>query len=302
MKDNKLLIILLLVFFTFHLINFSFSAAPSDSTKKTDDCGLKILSWNIYMLPAITMPLGIGARAKLIAEYLKNNDYDIVVFQEAFHPKARRIIRRILGELYEYEIGPANKWVKTSYRTNSGLWILSKIPLINIGEIEFKRSSGFDRFSRKGALMVEGIKNGVTFQIVNTHLNAGSDQTIRDSQYQEVYCHLIEPNRTAGVPQILCGDFNTNKSDKENYPKMIEMLSVPDYDILGTCLFSCNGLKNDLTDYNYNQQDLIDYIFVNLNGQIVKKIERKIHEVTEKWSIRHKDLSDHYPVTALIQF
>jgi endonuclease/exonuclease/phosphatase family metal-dependent hydrolase len=301
MKDKKLLVLLLFLF-TFYFVNFSISAILTDTIKKVNGCGLKILSWNIYMLPSYTLPLGIGARSKHIAEYLKNSDYDIVVFQEAFHPKARRIIRKMLKEKYQFEIGPANKWVKSSYRTNSGLWILSKIPLINIGEIEYKRSSGFDRFSRKGALMVEGIKDGVTFQIVNTHLNAGSDQTIRESQYQEIVCQLIEPNKAAGVPQILCGDFNTNKFDKENYPKMMDILNVPDYDVLGTCLFSCDGLKNDLTDYDYTKQDIIDYIFVNLNGQIVSKIERKIHEVTKKWSSRHKDLSDHYPITALIEF
>ena len=298
----KILIPLIILFFTFYYTNFSLSAIYKDSIKSKDECNLKILSWNIYMLPAVTMPLGIGDRAKHIAEYLKSSDYDIVVFQEAFNPRARRIIKRILDEKYKYEIGPANKLGLTSLRTNSGLWILSKIPLIYIGEIEFKKSSGFDKCSRKGAMMVEGIKNGVTFQIVNTHLNAGSDQTIRDSQYQEMYCKLIEPNQTNGVPQILCGDFNTNKSDKENYPKMVEMLNVPDYDIIGTCLFSCNGLKNDMTDFNYNEQNLIDYIFVNLNGKIANKIERKIHEVTKKWSSRHKDLSDHYPVTALIEF
>lgn len=301
MKDKKLPQLFLLVF-TFFIINYSFSTNTSDTIKKESTCGLKILSWNIYMLPAVTMPLGVGARSKHIAEYLKNSDYDIVVFQEAFNPKARRIIRKALDEQFPYEIGPANKWVKSSYRTNSGLWILSKIPLINIGEIEFKRSSGFDRFSRKGALMVEGIKDGVTFQIVNTHLNAGSEQDIRDSQYQEMACQLIEPNRTSGVLQILCGDFNTNKSDKENYPKMVELLNVPDYDVLGTCVYSCDGINNDLTDYDYEQQNIIDYIFVNLNGQIVKKIERKIQEVTKKWSSRHKDLSDHYPITALIEF
>ncbi len=46
---------------------------------------LKLLSWNIYMLPGVISNLN-GRRAEAIGKWLAASDYDIVVFQEAFCP------------------------------------------------------------------------------------------------------------------------------------------------------------------------------------------------------------------------
>ena len=145
---------------------FLFLAAPKvkaaktgDTICKNDRCELKILSWNIFGLPTYISPKGLAVRSKYIAEYLRDADFDIVIFQEAFTSKSRGIIREILRDSFPYEIGPANE--KTfGLRLNSGLWIISKVPLKFISEIQFSYSSGFDMFSRKGAIMVEGIHNG----------------------------------------------------------------------------------------------------------------------------------------------
>ena len=58
---------------------------------------LRILSWNIYMLPnASLVSSGQQERAPCIGRVLAAADYDIVVLQEAFHKRARReILARI---------------------------------------------------------------------------------------------------------------------------------------------------------------------------------------------------------------
>ena len=65
----------------------------SDTICKNDRCELKILSWNIFGLPSYLSPKGLGVRSKLIAEYLRDAEFDIVIFQEAFTSKSRGIIR-----------------------------------------------------------------------------------------------------------------------------------------------------------------------------------------------------------------
>lgn len=264
-------------------------------------CELRILSWNIYMLPSLAMPNGIKVRSKLIASRIKDADFDIVVFQEAFNPKSREALRELLKDTYPYSAGPANE-KRQALRLNSGIWILSKIPLKIVGEIQFSKARGFDVFSRKGAMMVEAEHNGTLFQIIGTHLNAGETQKIRDIQYRELQEKLLRPNRKDDVPQVICGDFNTDKRDRDSYQRMISILQVPDYEVDGACLFSYDGLNNDLISPNYRKQELLDYIFYQSNGMSGARIERSFHRYSHTWSRRHKDLSDHYAVAASIQF
>jgi endonuclease/exonuclease/phosphatase family metal-dependent hydrolase len=272
-----------------------------DTICYNDRCDLKILSWNIYGLPSYISHKGLAVRSRLIAEYLKDADFDIVIFQEAFTAKSRRIIRSILCNSFPYQLGPANE--KThGIRLNSGIWIISKVPLNFVSQIQFSISRGFDRFSRKGALMVEGTHNGTVFQLVGTHLNSGSSQKVRDKQYKQMVSRLLEPNKKEDIPQIICGDFNTNKQDKTSYSRMLEILNVPDYEMAGACLYSYDGINNDLTGKRFRGQDIIDFIFFRPNGLTGQKIDRSIHPVYHSWSSSHKDLSDHYAVAATIEF
>src|SRR5580698_5098599 len=87
---------------------------------------LKVITWNIYMLPGIFVHTGQAQRAAEIANALKNQDADVVVFEEAFDNKARTIIRDSLKAYFPYESGDPgrNSWWKAS----CGVWIISKVP------------------------------------------------------------------------------------------------------------------------------------------------------------------------------
>jgi hypothetical protein len=60
-----------------------------------DAGALKILSWNIYMLPYLSLFNDNAKRAKAIAERLNGSDAHILVFQEAFSSKCRNIDRKV---------------------------------------------------------------------------------------------------------------------------------------------------------------------------------------------------------------
>ena len=42
-------------------------------------------------------------RAQEIADYLKNSEADVLVLQELFHSRARKVLRKALKETYPYQ-------------------------------------------------------------------------------------------------------------------------------------------------------------------------------------------------------
>ena len=128
-------------------------AATGQIATESSPQKIKVLSWNIYMLPGILAKFN-AKRATRIGEILASSEYDVLVFQEAFCPLARRKIRQQLDTHFAYQAGPANRhWF--SIKTNSGIWIVSRYPITSYQSIVYKNRYGVDALSRKGALMVE---------------------------------------------------------------------------------------------------------------------------------------------------
>lgn len=273
----------------------SLNAQSNDNktdTPPTDSVELKVLSWNIYMLPPLIFFNGKQKRARAIGQLLMDSDYDVIVFQEAFHHGARRKIKHWLKETYPYRFGPANIHY-VSLRASSGIWILSKVPIKKVETICFKERWGFDnRMARKGALMVEGEKNGQAFQIIGTHLNAGGPPEVRLSQVRAIRDELILPFKKENVPQIICGDFNIDKKTN-TYDEMMRILEAKDGELQGTIKVT-HGPSNDMS--GGSRGGIIDYIFYKNNGKKTVSTIRKIPIIQHRWHKKHKDLADHNPV------
>lgn len=311
MKSEKRIVTRIVrgILFTFFVVHFSFFIASSQTTlnatqsELSSDSGtLKILSWNIYMLPPLAKFTGKQRRAKRIGDLLKDSDFDIVVFQEAFHGAARRKIWRRMRDNFPHVLGPANRrWY--SLKTNSGIWILSKIPLKQIAELDFDYCEGIDCWSRKGALVAEGEFNGQTFQILGTHLEAGGSREKKVEQYRELDS-LLTHFRKDGVPQIAAGDFNTKKfHDTIWYNQMIQILGVEDGPLISEQKFTSDSYINDIKIQrgDKKKQRVIDFIFYRANG-LAATINRYVRMPNWQWSKHRKDLSDHFAVEAQIQF
>ena len=260
---------------------------------------LKILCWNIYMLPRFALHTGKRKRAREIVKELPKENYDIIVFQEAFHGDARRILKRGLKKLYPYRIGPANRrpfWIKT----NSGVWMLSKTPIKKLKQIKYIDCYGFtDCFARKGALLVEGEFEGQKFQLLGTHIQAGGPDSVKQSQYEEVRT-LIDQYKTDNVPQILAGDFNMSP-DRKGYAPMIKTLGVEEYEPAGELKYTASSLN----DFRAGDDDrLIDFIFYKPNGVEPKTLIRNVKRFATPLPCfkNHCDLSDHLAVEAILRF
>lgn len=259
---------------------------------------LRIFSWNIYMLPKFAKITGKRQRAHLIAASMQQRGDDILVFQEAFLGDARRIIGKELQAAYPHQYGPANR--KFSIKTNSGVWILSKVPLKVLEEIDYVECEGFDDcFARKGALLLAGEFNGQAFQILGTHLQAGGPQAIRKSQLEEMRS-LLDRHKQPNVPQIIAGDMNTGHSDTAHYQEMVKILDAEDGPLEVQLPTVEGGYPNDLHNHGVRSFRVIDFIFYRGNGVPATTIERNMPSLTTRWSRKHQDLSDHFPVEMVV--
>ncbi|MBL7776702.1 MAG: sphingomyelin phosphodiesterase [Chitinophagales bacterium] len=280
----------------------------STDTIEDSDRDLKILSWNIYMLPKFVPVRGRVSRAHAIVDTLQQTDYDIIVFQEAFLEKARNVISQGLKNEFPYQYGPANP-AQNKVRTNSGVYVVSKIPLNELGTIEYRDRAGNDAFARKGAIMLEGEWNCKKFQLLGTHLQADAQPKVRKKQFEQMFAELIAPNRKDGVVQILCGDMNTERQFEEEYCDMLHCLDAEDGDLSGIHKFTHDSERNEIARSNAGKTKhrlQLDYVLVRSNGAKIKSMKRSVSIFTKNWRYglrkKGKDLSDHYGVAYQVKF
>ena len=263
------------------------SAISAESSAIEDD--LTILSWNIKMFSA---PYGWLhnriERAENIIQSLKNStNYDVILFQEAFSSKIRKQIYRGLKLLYPYQIEPEDHF--NFFKTNSGLWAISKLPIELIDQISFSKLKEWDWMSSKGAKLYSVIKNDKEILLINTHLQSDyktNYSSIRRSQYDEINLGLILPYVRINNPLILCGDLNI--SNVVNLDKMLKHLNLKNGPLSGKLQFSTFSQPNEL----------VDYILVKTDKFRFKSIQRRIQDFSMDFLEYSTNMSDHYPIEA----
>ena len=268
------------------IILLAFCFNQSRDTIPVEANSLRVLSWNIKMFPA---PYGWFQnrkhRAENIIEALKESElYDVILFQEAFSGKIRKIIFNGLKTIYPNQITPKDQTI--FYKTNSGLWVISRTPITLIDEISFSQLRNWDTFSSKGAKLYSVTKNKQEFYLINTHLQSDYEKEYRDvrsSQYSEINDGLILPNLKSGLPIFLCGDLNISKSPQLN--ALLDKLKFENGPLSGKILYSALGDKK-----------LVDYILVKLEDFKIKSVERKIQEFSSKLLVNPFYYSDHYAI------
>ncbi len=293
---------LILVSIALQFVVAGLFANPTDSIA-TQHGSIKILSWNIQMLPKITGDKGNDMRAGAIGEMLRGTDYDVIIFQEAFTKTSREIIWKLVKDFYPYESGkPLGKGLTL---INSGVWIISKLPIKTRVDKLYRECDGIDCFSKKGATLVEVEKDGRTFQVVGTHLQAdqGKDKIkAREAQYYDL-AKLLELNKKDGIPQIVAGDFNTLRSDTVRYTGMLNVLQADDGPLSGAQQFSWDNTCNDITcNGRDTSQVLLDYILTRSNGFTFTNEIRVIRRLLFRWACTNADLSDHFAVEAKFEY
>ena len=286
---------------------------PARASAQTDEAwqAINILSWNIYMRPASLFWNGQLERAKHIGALMKDSEYDVLVFQEAFGKRSMKLLREALEGEFPYEIVPAN----TGKMFNNGLWVLSRLPIENISSIFFEECVGVDCGAAKGAVFFEVTKNGHSYQIVNTHLQSmegPKEIAVRNSQFAQIK-EVMEKNERHGVLQIVAGDLNTSRRNEDAYKEMVTILNaedgvacIPQNTELASAEPGTWGCANNslIPDKLKGNTHLLDYALVRMPKDRKKPrpfwIDRAIETFTSQWSKKHKHLSDHYALSITV--
>jgi len=299
-NTDKMKKVLLYLIFSTMIFTHQIKAEKPITTFRTNNNELKILSWNIYMLPYISLFNNNGDRAKAIVAKLEVSDYRIIVFQEAFSSKCRSILAKGLKNEYPYQYGPINQ-NNAPFRTNSGLWIVSKLPLNELGAIQFSCSQGFDAVARKGAVLFEGNFQGAPFQLLTTHLQADYSTAVRDKQCAEIKEHLLNLYYKNDTPQLICGDFNIEMDDTHNYQQMLQTLDAQNGELSGAVKVTYDEINNNLARNANGKCKVIDYVLVR-NAALIHKIERTVQTFYSQVAGKATNLSDHYAMEFKVNF
>jgi len=261
-------------------------------SQQTENDTITIFSWNIKLLPKALIsvkhfPL---KRIPYIVEKMIASNYDVIIFQEAFDKTATARLVEGLRYYYPYKIGPANQ---RGAKLNSGVMIVSKYPIKELGSLEYKDCSQINCMSRKGALLGEITVKGHTIQVSGTHLDA-NNADVRVLQYHELAAFAKKYSQ-AGIPQFHAGDYNTNITDSIYYPKMLEILGWQTGPLTGDLQLT---FDNDNIDMSFDRggKGVLDYIFYVPNGVEPLFVSREVLKYQHPWKKNFKDLSDHYGV------
>jgi endonuclease/exonuclease/phosphatase family metal-dependent hydrolase len=241
---------------------------------------LKILAWNIWMMPSWTRASPKNeARARAIGEELAKLDFDIIVFIKAFDATARRALRDKLGARFPHRYGPLN-FQGSVLKINGGVYVLSRVPLEVVKEIQWQNSKGVESMSRKGAMLLRGEIEGRKFQLIGLHMQGESEpgdhnQGVRNQQIAQLAAQLVTTTSDPAVPLFICGDFNTQRRDHSDpfaeapaYSAMLDRLGATNRPDFGETL-NDRRAQNDLATEDTGRVAELDYILVRDAGQAI---------------------------------
>lgn len=141
-------------------------------TEPFDKCSVKILTYNTELILARST----YDRAEKFVKYINNNDYDVISVQETFDYEIKDLITKKCHENgYSHIISRAGQPACRGIFYESGLMIISKLPILNAETIHYNQASGSDVMANKGFLVADIDFNGQIITVVNTHLQSGND-------------------------------------------------------------------------------------------------------------------------------
>lgn len=265
---------------------------------------VKLMTWNIFMIPRPFVFSHQEIRAKSIAKSVLETDREIIFFQEAFSKKSKEIIHQNTKHVYPFQtILPRSG--KGIHLLDSGLYVISKIPFKVLDGLYFDECTNSDCFASKGVLLLEFTPTNFKrkFQVATTHLQAWNDskaQTVRFDQLIQIKS-LLEKHKDMMTPQLLIGDLNVDGYHSEEFTPVLNLLNMRTKTIGGNILIT-NGFKVDC--YNVPGGDSVswlDHILISshtpayLTAPIVKPFYGKIGK-------KLCPLSDHYSVYSQLTY
>lgn len=257
----------------------------------------KVLSWNAYMLPKPIKYSFQKTRTLAIAEALKDSDYDMIVFQEAFTTSFRNHVKKELLSEYPFSYYMKNHKAVYPY-FGSGLFILARKPFQVLDKIYYKNCAVADCFADKGALLVETkLSTGKSVQVTATHMQAWNEYgKIRLKQYAQINSMLMK-HKKEGVPQILLGDLNTDFIEPE-FELGLEIMGMKHMDLSGE--YDHTTVHECYPD-SHLKKEWIDHIWISKDTEL-KDGEMRVRPIEYERKGQVCNASDHHALEGLFTF
>lgn len=276
------------------LFSFNQSIAQQDTSQTT----VKVLSWNIQMLPNAMGMFSAALRKKQrqrlpwIVAHCEQNDYEVIVFQEVFDVNIKRKLAKALKKTYPHQV---NTKIAKGRITSNGILIVSKLPMRYLDHVIYQKGAHEDGWAAKGCTLVEIDKNNKKIQIAGTHLQAGSSeeaQKHRASQYLEIKS-LLDANEVEKRPVLVVGDMNTAKANTTKYQLMLESIDLIDFELEEERPYTIDPNNS----WNRGEQPKqLDYILLQKRNTNTTIQNLKIIRPTQLYKGVKMDLADHYGV------
>lgn len=202
---------------------------------------VKLLSWNVFMLPKPIWFSMQPERTIAIAQELKKLDHELIFLQEAFIDEFREHLYKELKTQYPYEYYLDGSGFLYPI-LGSGTYVLSKYPFKLLDKLRFRDCNREDCFAAKGAMLIEADLPQGRVQFINTHMQAKSTLSeTRLKQLGEIKL-MMEKHLKPGIPQVLVGDLNLNFAE----PEFLQGIAITqmDYVKISGPILTTNRLQN----------------------------------------------------------
>lgn len=281
------------------LAMFSFSSLADE---------LRLMAWNVYMLPPPIIFSKQKERTRLQMSALKDlsASNDVLVISEAFQSRYKRHLLKEMENDYPYQYVQKRRGGLLQLKfMSSGIVVLSKFPLKFLGEVYYDECAIADCFASKAALLVElTLVGGSRVQILATHMQAGSKEKmvrVRTSQVAQIKS-LLDEFMEPGVPQIVAGDLNIDSRKEVEFEKMISTLGLhPLADSMKMMSTLAEKVGCFGKDHSGAQENL-DHILLRNNNSEASLSEEAVVHIRDLFSSKEEcDLSDHHAVQSLLR-
>lgn len=269
------------------------SAVPIPVQLKDSTGELKILTLNVWGLPG---PLVKDRKARFQRLGQTLQGYDIVTLQETFSNDIE-ILRQ--STRFPYHL----RWNNSGLRLGSGLYVLSKYPILRHEFRLFGNCTVADCLARKGVLFtrIDHPSLGAV-DIYTTHYQAENipvAEKIRIEENNRVMQEFIAQNNSP-YPTILTGDFNF----WPDYPEYQDLnRRLPLIDVWRSLYPDQPGYTSDPANpykKGQSQAERLDYIFVLKQNTYQTTLLNA--QITHNQPVEGYFLSDHFGVSAHLRF
>ncbi len=282
--------------------NFRYTTNNVTQTEEASgEDALKVVSYNIEDLY-----VSGDKRSERVNEIPNHMEgYDVVMFQEAFSG-LRDGLKLDLSDEYPYQTyvpGSTNYWDLDV--VDSGVFIVSKHPIVNTDDFIYTSCSGTDCYGTKGVIYAEVVKGGKAYHVANTHVASFDTEEAREDrieQFGQIRDLIDDQNIPSWEAVMIGGDMNVNKFKfPGDHDLMLDTLNASEPTNTG------HGATYDApinSNIGSEKVQYLDYVlYANDHRQPVSarndvRVPRAITADLWNWW----DLSDHYPVMGEFRF